>query len=271
LTSYITTYHYDGLVLSLLRRMTHLEKLALYLRIGSRNTFVDGKDLYNEILVYMAQLDEFIFYISTECTINSTHPKSIDIQQTLTHIKYKQAACIIDYHSTFKAICQIYSLPFTFTRLKKITNNFPNIVFDTVTHLHAYDVIPMEHEFFMRISQAFPLLKYFSLQNDEMQRRFNNRLKPADILSYSIIKYPHLISLNLMYVHIDYVGQFLLETKTHLPSLTQLAVNYNQLKTVTMNFTRDVTRRNCSNIKQLLPVEQSEAFSNIFYEYFPLL
>jgi hypothetical protein len=78
-----TTLHYDQLVLPLLRRMTHLEKLSLYLRIGFRDTFIDGKNLSNEILVYMPQLNEFIFYISTESVINSTHPKSPDIQQTL--------------------------------------------------------------------------------------------------------------------------------------------------------------------------------------------
>jgi hypothetical protein len=245
--------------------MTQLGKLTLYLRLRSRNRFFDGKDLSNEILVYIPQLHTFIFYISTEDVVSSTHPKPIEIQQTLSNIQYGQATCVIDYYNTFKAICHLYSLPFTFTHLGKITNNFPNIVYDTVTHLHAYDIIPMEHEFFMRISHAFPLLKSFSVKNDRKQR-----VNCDNNLSYLIIIYPHLISLNIMYVHMDYLLQFLLETKTHLPRLTKLKVNCNQLKTVTMNFTRDSMRRNCSNVKRLI-IEGTAHYSKDLYQYFPSL
>ncbi len=250
--------------------MTHLEKLTLYLRIGSRNTFVNGRDIYNEILVYMPRLQTFIFYISTEHIISYTHPKVMDIQQTLTNIRHGQVNCIIDHHYKFKAICHIYSVPFTFTHLKMISNNFPNIVFHTVTHLHASDRIPMKHEFFIRISHAFPLLKSFSLENDSSQPRFSDQLKSDDNSSYSLIEYSHLISLDIISVHMDYVAQFLLETKTHLPRLTQLAVNYNQLKAVTMDFTRDATRRNCSNIKGLT-IDRRVDPPKTFFQYFPLL
>jgi hypothetical protein len=68
----------------------------------------------------------------------------------------------------------------------------------------------------------------------------------------------------------DYVAQFLLETKTHLLRLTQLAVNYNQLKAVTMDFTRDATRRNCSNIKGLT-IDRRVDPPKTFFQYFPLL
>ncbi len=126
--------------------MTRLEKLTLYLRIHNRNAFVDGIHVHKEILIHMSQL---IFYISTENTIyDLAHRKSTDdIQQTFTNTKYGETACSIEYFNDFDATCHVYSLPITFTRLAKITTQFSNIVFDTVTRLHAYDFVPMTREY----------------------------------------------------------------------------------------------------------------------------
>ncbi|CAF2648702.1 unnamed protein product [Rotaria sp. Silwood2] len=253
--------------------MTHLENLTLYLRIRTLNrSVVDGTHLQSEILVHMPKLHTFIFYINTEIYIHHLMPhKSIhDVRETFTNIKYGQTACIVDYVKTSTAIYHVYSLPFTFTRLENITNQFPTIGFDTVTHLYAYDVVPMNHEFFMRINRDFPMLKFFSLKN-EMEQSWNHGEYQSDKNpSCSVIKYSNLISLDITHVNIDYVTQFLLETKTCLPNLTELKVNYNQLKTVTMNFTRDATRYNCSKVKRLI-VEQSRNFSKDVYQYFPSL
>ncbi|CAF3859046.1 unnamed protein product [Rotaria sordida] len=263
----------DELVVPLLRRMTHLEKLTLYLRIHDRNTFIDGTYLQNEILVHMLQLHTFIFYISTETVVSASLPRKSedDIQRTFTNIKYGQTACIIDYFTVFNAICNVYSLPFTFTRLEKITNGFPTIIFNNVTRLHAYDATPMKHEFFMRISRAFPLLKYFSIENEAFQSWNLDEWESDENSSYSVIEYSHLTSLDITCVNKDYVVQFLLETKMHLPRLTELKVNYHRLKIATMNFTRDKTRHNCSNVKRLIVVEAPKVFSQEFYQYFPLL
>jgi hypothetical protein len=72
-------------------------------------------------------------------------------------------------------------------------------------------------------------------------------------------------------VHIDYVEQFLNETKTHLPRLTKLTVNYNHLTIVTENFTRDTTRLNCITVKELYVGEAIVEHSKDSYVYFPLL
>ncbi len=254
--------------------MTHLEKLSLYLRIGTHNIFVGGTSscvdcayLQNEILVHMSQLHTFNFYISTEILSIHSVPRisSNDIQQTFSNVKYGQTGCIIDYFGGFNTICHVYSLPFTFTRLEKITTHFPLIVFHTVTHLSAYDFVSFEHEFFMRISQAFPLLKCFSIENG--RRQYGNC---NDNPSYSVIQFTHLTSLDITRAHRDYIEQFLLETKTHLSCLTDLKVNYHDLKTVTMNFTRDATRHNCSKVNRLI-VEESITFLKKVYQYFPLL
>jgi hypothetical protein len=49
-----------------------------------------------------------------------------------------------------------------------------------------------------------------------------------------------------------YLEHFLNETKTYLPSLTQLKVIYGVLKTVTESFTRDDMQRNCGRVKRLI-------------------
>jgi len=260
--------------------MTHLEKLTLYLRIltldpfaDGTSPFIDGTHLDSAILVHMPLLHAFIFYISTETIISSDsvdRKSSDDIQKTFTNINYGRTACIIDNFNAWKSICHVYSLPFTFTRLEKITNNFPNILFDTVTHLYVYDMISMKHEFFMRISRAFPVLKCFTVQNETFQSWNGDEFIPDNPFN-SVIEYSHLISLDLLYANTYYVMQFLLETKTHLPRLTELKVNYNGLVAVTKNFTRDATRRNCSKVKRLYVFDKPPSFSKDFYRYFPSL
>ena len=56
----------------------------------------------------------------------------------------------------------------------------------------------------------------------------------------------------------------------HLPRLTELKVDYDHLTTVTTNFTRDATRRNCAKVKWLI-VEKLTNFPKDVYQYFPLL
>ncbi|CAF1684565.1 unnamed protein product [Rotaria magnacalcarata] len=123
--NYTYEYEYDDLVVPLLRRMTYLEKLTLYLRIKKVGRFVsgaslsiDGAHLHNEILVHMPQLHTFKFYISTETNAiySNLRFSNDDIQQTFINMKYGQTACIMDYYGACGTICHVYSLPFTFTQ-----------------------------------------------------------------------------------------------------------------------------------------------------------
>ncbi|CAF3436417.1 unnamed protein product [Rotaria socialis] len=271
LISYNMTYDYEYLVLPLLRRMTRLEKLTLCLRIW-RDSFIDRAHLSNEFLDHMCELRTITFYISTEgMARDSVYRKSSDdIQKTFTNIKYGPTACFIDHFHKFEAICHVYSLPFTFTRLEKITTHFPNIVLDTVTHLLVFDITLMKHEFFMRISRAFPMLKRLTIVNTMIQSWNRNELKPDKNPFNSIIEFSHLISLDLRRANTDYVVQFLLETRTYLPCLTEFKVNYNDLVFVTARFARDATRRNCFNVKQFI-FEKQIYYSKDIYQYFPSL
>ncbi|CAF1476532.1 unnamed protein product [Rotaria sordida] len=259
LTCYDLTNEYDNRVIPLLRRMIYLEILTLYVRLEDRSTFVDGTHLHKEILMQMSQLHTFKFYISTQIQIdNSVHRLSdYDIQQTFTKIGYHQISCTVNYYCAFKAICHVFSLPFIFDRLEMITNRFPTIIFHHVTYLKVFDAIPFKYEFFIRISKAFPLLKHLTIVN-LMSPLLNFDGYEADyIQSYSVIEFSYLITLNMIILDEYYIEQFLLDTKTDVPRLTELKLHYNSLKNVTENFTRDATRHNCANIKQLF-------FSNAF-------
>ncbi|CAF4091213.1 unnamed protein product [Rotaria sordida] len=276
LVSFKATYKYNELIVPLLRRMTHLEKLTLNICINTSNEsidetsqFVDGTHLQNKILIYMPYLHTFNFYINTKVLLRFSNYRKFNdsIQQIFTNIKYEQTNCMV-YTFDYESICYAYSLPLRFTHLSRITNHFPNIGSDIVTHLYVSDCVPMKHEFFMRINQTFPLLKYFSLKNNCSQSLCFDLWISDENLSNSIIEYSNLISLDIMEADKDYIAQFLLETKTFLPHLTELKVNYDQLEIVTRCFTRDTMRRNCLKVKRLI-VEKY--VSKHVFQYFPSL
>jgi hypothetical protein len=266
------TTEYDNRLVPLLRRMSCLEKLTLYLRIRNHDTFIDGTHLYNDILIYMPRLYSFTFYISTINNLDGfvRYVSDEEVQRTFTNIGYQQVACIVNYFRTFKAICHTFSLPFTFDRIEKIANKFPSIIFNKVTYLKVYDVVPFKHEFFHRIVRAFPSLKNFCIMNYMPQPQVANNIQCDDHELYSVIEYSHLTSLDIKCVNTDYIEQFLLETKAYVPCLTELKINYDQLQTVTENFTRETTRRNCTKVKRLI-VEDTIVFPNEVGVYFPSL
>ncbi len=107
--------------------------------------------------------------------------------------------------------------------------------------------------------------------NQAMQKSWlGKKLESDENQPNTIIEYSHLLSVDITDAHMDYMEQFLLETKTHLPRLIELKVDYKDLKTVTMNFKRDAMRHNFSKVKQLI-VHEFTILSNNVYQYFALL
>ena len=88
--------------------------------------------------------------------------------------------------------------------------------------------------------------------------------------SFTFIRFPHLAVLDLKWVHIDYVEQFLFETKTHLPCLLHLTIQYESLVMTTNNFTNDPTHFNFAQLKTLV-TDKCFVRSENFHSYFPLL
>jgi hypothetical protein len=252
--------------------LTYLEELPLYLFILGGSTFIAGTHLDNKILIHMPRLHTFTYYIASENDIvHSDIPISnLDIQRTFINMEHRQMACMVDYYEPRIMICRIFSLPFKFHRLQNIGNNIPNIVFESVTHLKLWDKDEFKHEFFVRLTRAFPFLQKLSIWNikSPFLRCHEFHLRDKDWCS--IVEYPHLISLNIKHVPSHYVEHFLNETKTHLPRLRELKVNSYNLKKVTKNFTRNETRCNCARVNRLI-VEDLMVYSKDVYDYFPLL
>ncbi|CAF0759357.1 unnamed protein product [Rotaria sp. Silwood1] len=246
---------YDELIVPYLQRMSNLEKLSLNLGICGKNTFVDGNELKQNIINYMPQLKKFQFYICSDLYLSNQIylPSKEDIQHTFKDFKDDQVISYIDYFQKEQySLCHIYSYSFKLKYYHTITNNFPGGLFKYVHELLFYDERPFEHEFFLQSAQWFPFIKHLSIKNSKPQ---NNKLckeSKNGNQDFSIIKFPHLISLTLYLAHDDYIEEFLIDTRTCLPNnAVHLNIFYHQLKRVTHHFTRDTTRINCAKLNSL--------------------
>jgi hypothetical protein len=211
--------------------MFNLHELTLCLTVRNPNSLIDGTHLKNEILNYMPFLNNFIFDIRSWYTVNNINKllSNDDIQRTFIDIGYRQIGCSIRYFYGMNILCHVFTLPFTFDYLQCLTNNFPKVLFTNVLYLFVWDILRFEHEFFLRIAQAFPLLKHLSVSNT-IPQTWSSQQQNDNNQSYSIVKYPYLTYLSLMHSDVTYTEQFLLETKTHLPCLTKLRVGSEKLK-----------------------------------------
>jgi hypothetical protein len=251
----------------LLRRMTHLEKLTLSLRVVEQNAFIDGTYLNNYILSQMPYLHTFHFDIVTDhVTINQQHrPTPDDIRRTFMERGYN-VDCYINYQFYNSGRCHVYSLPFHMERMCYITHSFPDGMFINVRDLRMKDYFhPFEHKFFAQISRSFPLLSRLIFSNVQEQKEKHEEKS-------SIIHFSHLIELVCHNVHIDYVEQFLSDSNTRLPCLNKIHMSYGDLVSVTKNFTRSTTRMNCAKLKHItFNRKMAMVHSKDYYLYFPLL
>ncbi|CAF1508421.1 unnamed protein product [Adineta steineri] len=276
------TNAYDNQIVPLLHRMRNLQDLTLYIRIDERNRLVDGIQLENDILIHLSKLQTFVFYICTFTSAN--HPvtplSNNDIQRTFSNVKFGQIGCSMNYINESDIIYHVFSLPYIFKCIGFIGNSFTNTIFKNVRVLCIKDGIPFEHEFFVRLVRCFPLLESLIIVNFKAQSTDPAKSEHDNTNgSFEVVQYLHLTSVDFVQAHIDYVEQMLNESKTRLPRLTELMIGYDQLKTVTNNFTRDATRHNCINVEELKfcnlrnhgDDHSIEAQSKDFHVYFPSL
>jgi hypothetical protein len=251
--------------------MPNLNNLTLCVKI-IRLTTIDGIHLNEEIVNHKLHLNTFIFHICTIMRTSETNHflTTNDIQNTFINWKYSPVVCCIDHFSDGYSYCHIYSTPFQMTRFMYLTNSFRGQHFQFVTTLVLYDTRPFEHDFFEWTSRASPLLKYLTIHNLTPQE---NKCQIEVVNDKKIspkISYLQLIRLRFTHAHIDYVNQFLRHTNAYVPCLDILKMEYEQLATVTNNFTSDSTRINCGQLKQLL-FNELIVYPENFYLYFPLL
>ncbi|CAF3671279.1 unnamed protein product [Rotaria sp. Silwood1] len=261
----------DNKIVSHLRRMINLEKLTLYLRLVFERIFIDPIYLINEFSMHMSRLHSFKFYISTKNNRNDLvrYLSNNDIKQNYVNIGYQEVSNIVQFVAN-TVTYHVFTLPFQFSQLIYIGNIFPNILFTHVIDLCVHDEFPFEHEFFLRISKAFPKLKRFCVMNSRPLSYDVEKLSDNTVQPYKIVEYPHLTFLDISWANGYYVEQFLNETKTHLPRLSKLRVRYEELRIITKDFTREITRRNCANVTRLI-IERTIVGSKDYYIYFPLL
>ncbi|CAF2093043.1 unnamed protein product [Rotaria magnacalcarata] len=256
------THAYDELIMPLLRRMLNLETLDLHLNLDFNTGFIDGNHLKENIVNPMLRLNKFTFNI---CLFNYL-PHEIDLpsndefQNTFNNILDHQIISCLDYfHESHYSYFHFYTFPYTLKSYDNITNNFPGGLFDYVHTISLHDERPFESDFFLRIALSFPSMTSLTVINQQPQKNDNQYL--------SIIKYPHLKVLNLIEANDDYVEQFLVDNKCDLPNYVCLYAKIESLTTVTHNFTRDVTRINCSKVNYI-SFDDVSSFSKDFRKYF---
>jgi len=260
--------------------MINLEELILFLSvIRTDSNYIDGIQLYDDILINMPRLNKFTFNIDTcvvKKNIGIAFSSNEDIQRTFIGREYGRVGSHVETfpgenktrgHSyslpyEFNGRCHIYSLPYQFKSFYYLSNSFQGGMFDNVQCLMMTDLQPFEHYFFKVISQSFPLLKRLYIFNDAPQKEKQQ--------SMTCITFSHLILLNLDSAHVDYAEQFLFDKHCHLPCLLEFYIRYESLALVTNNFTNDATRVTCGELTTL-DIKEPFVRPKNFHQYFPLL
>ncbi|CAF4626468.1 unnamed protein product [Rotaria socialis] len=250
------TFEYDELILPLLHRMLNLEKLHLYLFVCGRETFIDGNEMKFNIANHLNHLNTFTFNIYSFIDFNSEInllPSNEHIRRSFENFQFNQISSFVDYFPKSElGQCHIYSHPYTLEHFDTITNNFSGGIFQFVRKILLFDERPFEHEFFLQISQSFPVLQKLSVVNRTRQNNKLLRRSKAVSRNLLIIEFPHLTELDLAAAHLDYVKQFLFDTKTCLPNDVRFLVYSRLLRKATRNFTRNTTKQNCSKVNLIL-------------------
>ena len=266
LTTRSRTRVYDTYIVALLRRMTNLEELKLCTRVvRDDSTYIDGIQLYDQFLSHMTQLTRFTFDIKTEVfnkNVLIDLPSNEDIQRSFQGRGYQQVASYVNVnHWKSYGKCHIYSMPYDFEYFHDLDNLYQGGMFHKVRQVTMMDGIRFEQRLFRCVSRDFPLLKYLSIKNP-------HGMKNKQYSSTPLI-FPYLIFLDLDDAHIDYARLFLLKRNIHLPCLFNLRVEYESMKKITRNFTKDAIHFNFENLKSLDVCRLT--WPRKLHRYFPLL
>jgi hypothetical protein len=253
--------------------MSNLERLDLSLEIELHTPFIDGNHLKLNIINHMPLLNKFTFNIYSETDFYNENniPSNEYIQQTFEHFPNKQIISCVDYFPGIRnSQCHFYTYPYSsqLTIYENITNNFPGGIFRKVHRVSLFDERPFEHQFFFRISQSFPFMETLIISNRKAQKNKQFRKSSNQNQDLSIIKYSHLIVLDLRCAHKDYYKQFLFDDRSRLPKKISVYMDYRFAKKVTQNFTSNAARKNCAKIVSTAFLNNSK-FPDHIKDYFP--
>jgi hypothetical protein len=269
ITNYLNIPQYEECIVSLLQRLSSIKYLTLLLAIGvgisGPDHFIDGFDLQRDIISYMPYLRQFYFHIRSIVPY-APHINIDTIRQTFVQ-QQQPVDCVLDYFNNHYGQCQIFSLPFIGTRLDFISNRFPLVdenqeKFSHVTTILLFDdVKPFENTFFELVSRALPHLKSLEVFNRlEQQEKITT--------TTNFIEFPHLVTLILYDIHIDYAEQLL--CRIHLPRLVELLIHYDPLLTI-VNEHEEEAKANCSKIELVRIIEAAGRSKDDLLHLFPNL
>ena len=160
--------------------MSNLEELSLNLTVYNE-TFIDGNNLKTPIND-LVRLNKFTFNTRSIIPLDN------------------QVICCVDYFSESEnGQYHIYSYPYIWKEYNNITNHFPDGFFKCVCEISLFDERPFEHEFFLRISQSFSLMKILTLINQKQQKMIINIYQLLNIrilLNFIFMKCMKIISNN---------------------------------------------------------------------------
>ena len=203
--------------------MSYLEQLFLNVCIERHildEPFIDENSLKNNIINHMPILNKLVFSIHS----NKDHsddvlhlPPNDGIQHTFKDFEDYQVVSYFHYFPEAKITqYHIYSYPYYMDSLHRLTNSFPGGLFEFVHKVYLFDEQPFEHEFFIRIAQAFPYLKILMMKDDSPQKYKQCSQSSENHQNFQVITYPHLNHLILFSSHEHYLEQFLDNNKTCL-------------------------------------------------------
>ena len=274
LESIAVTYYYNSLITPLLRRMCHVEQLSLRMSFkrAEMERFIDGHLVHHDIVVHLPRLKRFQFSLYTSLvnvTVPIVIPLNNDVQRSFAENGFGPVGSFVECHPVDnQGFCHVYSLPFAFSVFRCLSNGYDRSHdFSRVTTLVMFGYASFEHQLFANIAEDFPHLKSLVIYHLSPQK-LKNQHRAID--GMPLITFRRLKKLALCAAHADYLEQFLVDRITRLPRLHELQVRFNDLQTLTDDFTNDAARRNCSQVIRFKS-EESVAPPASFYAYFPQL
>ena len=278
LSSYTGTHVFDDWIVPFLQGMSNLEELQLFLTVHKRDTFrvVDGNVLEQNILIPLSQLKKFHFSIYTslhqlnnrQVNLND-YPTNEFLQESFRKEKFGQVGSYVRQSFT-KTIygCHVYSLPFQFKTFHRLDSSFTSNIFTHVRTLSINGYASWDYHFFSKVNQSFPFIETLMMYN-RLPQKYPNQSN-NNFEQFPIITFNRLLVLYVSFLHMDYIRQLLFNRFTHLPRLCLLEIKYEQLITLTNNFTTDPMEFNFFQVQKVITDEHFVRPQN-FSQYFPLL
>ncbi|CAM4923282.1 unnamed protein product, partial [Rotaria socialis] len=200
LISYNYTSYYDDLVCPLLHRMINLEELKLYLFVRRFDSiYIDGIQLYDQILIYTPRLNKFTFSIKTRVVnknIRINLSSNENIQRSFIGKKYGQVDSYVHTRSTdTKGECHIDSFPYEFEYFHDLNISFPGGMFRKVRNLMMFAHVNYVEQFLLKKYTHLPNFLNLYIRYESLAKITNNFTNDVVRLNFDKLKGLHILEL----------------------------------------------------------------------------